>query len=99
MKKIIFFLSTLFVILLFVSGCGPSAVVVRERPMPTGYSHPLAPGPNYIWVSDEWIVRGGRYEYRKGYWVAARPGHLHYIGGHWQHKRRGWFWVRGYWRR
>jgi hypothetical protein len=99
MKRTIFLLSTLFFVFIFISGCGPSVVVVRERPLPPRYSQPLAPGPNYIWVSGEWLGRRGGYEYRQGYWVVARPGHLHYIEGHWQRRRHGWFWVRGYWRR
>jgi len=98
MKKIIFLLSTLFFVLIFIAGCGPSYVVVRERPMPPKYSQPLAPAPNYIWVSGEWVGHRGRYEYRKGYWVVAHQGHFNYVEGHWQRRRHGWFWVRGYWR-
>jgi len=98
MKKIISLLSALIFAAIFISGCGPSAVVVRERPAPPRYSQPLAPGPNYIWVSGEWIIRHGRYQYRNGYWVASRRSRVHYVEGHWESRRNGWVWVHGYWR-
>ena len=41
---------------------------------------------------------GGRYVWTDGYWVDSRRGH-HYIPGRWDHRRGGWVWVGGYWRR
>ena len=98
MKKFLFLISIFTFMAIFIAGCGPSSVVVRDRPYPPRYSQPLAPGPNYIWVSGEWIPRHGRYVYRKGYWVRPRPGHYNYVEGHWQSRRRGWVWIPGHWR-
>ncbi len=98
MKKIFLLLSTLFFILIYVAGCGPTAVVVRERPYPPPmYVRPVAPAPNYIWVSGEWIYRGNGYVYRQGYWRAPRPRYHYYTEGHWQQRRQGWVWIHGHW--
>lgn len=97
MKKIIAYLSILFFIAIVVSSCRSSAIV-RDRPVPPRYERPVAPGPHYVWVTGEWVRRGGRYVYTQGYWYRQRRGHMYYIAGHWQPKRQGWVWVRGHWR-
>jgi hypothetical protein len=97
MKKIIFLLISLLFILLFNSGCGPSAIAVRERPAPPVYVRPMAPSPAYFWVDGDWVRHGNGYVYRKGYWVKPRPGRRNYVPGHWQPKRQGWVWIRGHW--
>ncbi len=99
MKKLLFLISTFVFITIFIAGCGSSSLAVKDRPHPPLYSQPLAPGPNYIWVSGEWIPRHRRYVYRKGYWVHMRPGHVIYVEGHWHSRRRGWVGIPGYWRR
>lgn len=93
MKKLIL-LSALFFILIFISGCGPSAMVVRERPEPPYYVRPVAPAPGYVWIDGNWMWRGNQYVYKQGYWAAPRPG-IRYSPGHWQRKRKGWIWKRG----
>ncbi len=97
MKKILFFVTTLIFITIFIAGCRPS-YVVRDRPYAPRYSQPLAPGPGYIWVSGEWVPRHGTYQYRRGYWAPARRGHMNYVEGHWQSRRGGWVWMPGHWR-
>ncbi len=97
MKKILFLLSTLFFVLIFAEGCGPSRMVVRERPAPAVYVRPVAPSPAYIWVDGNWIRHGRGYGYQHGYWVAPQPHHRYYVPGHWQKRRRGWSWARGHW--
>jgi hypothetical protein len=98
MKKLIFLLGTLFFVAVFVAGCRPSAVVVRDRPYPPHYVQPAAPGPNYVWVSGEWVRKGRGYAYHQGYWVAPARNHRHYITGHWQRRGHGWVWASGHWR-
>lgn len=92
MKKLIFLLSMLFLTLIFVSGCGPSAIVVRERPTAPYYMRPASPRPGYIWIDGDWIGRGNGYVYRQGYWAPPRRAR-HFVPGHWQQKRQGWVWV------
>jgi WXXGXW repeat (2 copies) len=82
--------------LLFINGCGPSAVVVRERPAPPVYARPIAPGPGYVWIDGNWIANGRGYSWRPGYWAAPRFRH-HYVPGHWMRKRQGWVWKQGHW--
>src|SRR6185437_13479676 len=48
MKKLLF-LTTLVLLIFFISGCHSSRYVVRERPMEPHYAMPMSPGPNYIW--------------------------------------------------
>lgn len=98
MKKIFFLVSTCFLMLIAISGCGPSRVVVRERPLAPIYSRPGAPGPNYVWVEGEWIRHRNNYVYRRGYWAHQRYGHMYYIPGKWISDRNGWVWSPGHWR-
>ncbi|MEO6219246.1 MAG: hypothetical protein ABIO81_02380 [Ginsengibacter sp.] len=53
MKERIYQLTVVALILIFLAGCGPSAVVVRARPQPPVYVRPVAPGSNYIRVNGE----------------------------------------------
>jgi hypothetical protein len=88
-------ISILFTILIFLTGCGPSSVVVRTQPPPPVYVRPVPPGGNYVWVDGEWIRHG--HGYRQGYRAAPRPGYHQYITGHWRQNRHGWYWVPGHW--
>ncbi|MEP7228662.1 MAG: hypothetical protein ABI691_00340 [Ginsengibacter sp.] len=97
MKMRIYKLSIVVATLLFITGCGPSAVVVHTRPAPPVYARPIAPGPNYVWIDGEWLHRGRHYTYRKGYWAPPRARYHQYMGGHWQQRRSGWYWVPGHW--
>lgn len=67
----------------------PDAVVVTR---------PASPGPNYIWVDGDYYWRGGRYNYRQGYWARPRAGRV-YRSGAWSQSPRGYYWRRGGWRR
>lgn len=97
MKLRIYQLSIIAATLLFIAGCGPSAVVVRTRPQPPVYARPVAPGSNYVWIDGEWIRRGRHYNYRNGYWTLPRARYHQYNGGHWQQRRDGWYWIPGRW--
>ncbi len=97
MKKIISVVSFFLFVLIFLAGCGPSSIVVRERPAPPYYARPAAPGPNYIWIDGEWLRSGRHYNYRQGYWAPPRKRYRQYSAGHWQQRRNGWYWVPGRW--
>ncbi len=97
MKKISSILSILFFFLIVMSGCGPSNVVVRTRPVPPVYARPSAPYSNYVWVEGEWMRSRNGYVYRKGYWAAPRARYHNYRGGRWEQRRNGWYWVSGRW--
>ncbi len=97
MKKFLF-LSPLVLMFFFITGCKPSRVVVRERPVPPHYVQPLAPGPNYVWYRGEWTRHGNTYIYQKGFWMKASSNRRDYAGGYWQRRRGGWIWIPGHWR-
>ena len=97
MKLRIYQLSIIAATLLFIAGCGPSAVVVRTRPQPPVYVRPVAPGANYVWIDGEWIRRGRHYNYRNGYWTLPRARYHQHNSGHWQQRRDGWYWIPGRW--
>ena len=97
MKLRIYQLSFIAFILILLAGCGPSEVVVRSRPQPPAYARPVSPRANYVWVDGEWIRRGHRYVYRRGYWAAPRANYHSYRSGHWEQRRNGWYWVTGRW--
>ncbi|MGH2566174.1 MAG: hypothetical protein ACRDE5_16770 [Ginsengibacter sp.] len=96
MKKLFSLISILFVILIFI-GCGPSAVVVRTRPAPPYYARPISPGPEFVWVEGEWVRQNHGYVYHQGYWTRPHARYRRYEGGHWQHRRGGWYWAPGHW--
>jgi hypothetical protein len=95
MKKILEIIIPLMLII-SVASCGPSEVIVSERPVEPVYERPVAPGPDYVWVDGEWYSSGGRYAYRNGYWV--KPHHSQtWQRGEWQQKGNGWYWHKGHW--
>jgi WXXGXW repeat (2 copies) len=99
MKKLFSILVFLFIVLIFISGCGPSSLIVSTRPVAPVYARPAAPGVGYVWVQGEWVRSGHGYIYKQGYWAAPRARYHQYIPGHWQRRRHGWFWVPGHWAR
>ena len=66
MKKLFSILVFLFIVLIFISGCGPSSITVSTRPVAPVYARPAAPGVGYVWVQGEWVRRGHGYIYREG---------------------------------
>ncbi len=100
MKKSIFITFVLLLLLGNYYGHAQRVYVVRERPVVIIKTQPLAPSPRHIWVTPEWIWRGGRYVQADGYWaLPPRPGFA-WVPGRWAERPgQGWFWVRGHWRR
>jgi WXXGXW repeat (2 copies) len=83
--------------LLFFSSCGPGAITVTARPESPFYTRPASPGVGYVWIDGDWVVRGGHYQWREGYW--RRPGTRVWITGSWESRNNGWYWRKGHWRR
>jgi len=90
-------ISAVAVLAVTLWSCGPSRVTVSAQPEAPYYVRPVAPHPGWIWVGDDYYWRGGRYEYRHGYWAAPRPNHV-YVQGRWEHRGNGYYWHRGGWR-
>jgi WXXGXW repeat (2 copies) len=98
MKKHFLTLSLIAVIAFTFNSCAPSAVVVRTRPVSPVYARPLSPGPSYVWVDGEWILRGNQYFYNQGYWATPRHRNSYWVSGHWKKARGGSYWVPGHWK-
>ncbi|MDP4263262.1 MAG: YXWGXW repeat-containing protein [Bacteroidota bacterium] len=95
MKKILFACLLTTTPFIFYS-CGPMEITVSDRPSPPVYVRPVSPGPGYIWIEGDWIVRDGHYHWREGHWVRNR--NRVWIGGSWESRNNGWYWRRGHWR-
>lgn len=90
---------SLIVLLSVASQNSQAQVIVNVRPVVPVHERIVAPSPRHVWVDEEWVERGGRYEWAGGHWVLPpRPGVV-WIPGHWANRPRGWVWIRGHWRR
>ena len=69
---------------------------VTARPDPPIYNRPVSPGGNYVWIDGDWYYRGGRYNWREGYWAQPRGSRV-WISGSWEQRNNGWYWRRGRW--
>lgn len=69
--------------------------MVTERLITT---RPFAPGPGYILIDGDWMMRGGHYVHQQGYWAAPRANHR-WQSGRLQQYNNGWQWRHGYWHR
>ena len=87
---------------LLIIGCTAAAnaqVVVKIQPRePVHHVRPVAPGPGYVWIDGNWIVRGGHYVYVDGYWTRPRRGQ-HWANGYWDRRGGGYAWKPGHWAR
>ncbi|HRH61028.1 MAG TPA: hypothetical protein PL045_10690 [Chitinophagaceae bacterium] len=87
------------VVVLFIAIAGAEScrTTVVARPADPVVVRPPQPRPDYIWVGGEWIIVGGKYQYRQGYWAAPR-GRRVWVSGHWVSRGKGYYWVHGHWR-
>jgi hypothetical protein len=73
-------------------------VAYLPPPPPTIEAGPniAAPSPDYIWVPGCWVWYEGRYAWRPGYWLAARPD-WDWCPPYYIWTPRGYVFVEGYW--
>ena len=81
-------------ILFSLSGCSPR--VVPTRPHDVVYSRTVSPGPDYVWITGDWVWSGRNYRWREGHWERRRQGRK-WHEGYWQNYRSGWRWQKGHW--
>ena len=75
-----------------------STVVVQQPPPPPPVETVVvAPGPDFVWISGEWVWSGG-WVWRAGYWGLPPHGHAVWVPGRNWHDNRGWHVERGHWR-
>ena len=94
MEKLIYIISIITVVGL--SSCGPTAVVVRQRPVAPLYVRTVAPSHKHVWVKGYWVgSRRYGYTYRNGYYTLPPRGHTKYTPGYWVRGRNGYYWKNG----
>jgi len=57
----------------------------------------VAPGPDYVWISGEWVWNGGWF-WVAGHWGYPPRPHVVWVPGRSWHDAHGWHNSRGYWR-
>ncbi len=82
---------------LILGGCVAYPVSPGPPPPPQNEGMVLAPGPEFIWISGEWVWRE-RWVWVGGYW--GRPPHPHaaWVPGCWENTKHGYRRVPGHWR-
>ena len=80
-----------------VSEAQPAAVVQQAPPPPPVETVLVAPAPDYVWVSGEWVWNGGWF-WCAGHWAYPPHPHAVWVGGRSWHDGRGWHAERGHWR-
>lgn len=76
----------------------PPGYAYGHPPPPPRYEPRPAARPGQAWVPGHWVARGGRYDWRGGYWQAQRPGYR-YVPDRWVQGPHGWVMRPGYWGR
>ena len=106
MKKIIRILMLAMVVSLFAiedsSAQVSLSLAVNVRPhRPRGYEvRPARPSPRHVWISEEWVVNGGRYNYKPGYWAIPPQAGGTWVPGRWDPSPNypgRYVWVAGHW--
>ena len=67
-------------------------------PAPVVETRVVAPGPGYFWVPGYYAWDGAAYAWTPGRWELPPRSRARWVAAHWQHERRGWFFVAGRWR-
>ncbi|HYM25967.1 MAG TPA: YXWGXW repeat-containing protein [Vicinamibacterales bacterium] len=67
-------------------------------PVPIVEARVVAPGPGYVWVPGYYALQRGAYVWLPGRYVLPPRARAVWIAPHWEHERRGWFFVEGHWR-
>jgi hypothetical protein len=72
--------------------------VESEPPPPPNEVVVASPGPGFVWVGGYWGWNAGRRAWVGGRW--ERPPHEHatWVQPRWDHRGRGYVFVKGYWR-
>ncbi|HZR23833.1 MAG TPA: hypothetical protein VFA59_09615 [Vicinamibacterales bacterium] len=93
------FLGTLLLTSSLACASPRGRVFVRVGPpAPIVETAVVAPGAGYVWVPGYHTWNGAAYVWVPGRYVMPPRARAVWVPGHWQHERRGWFFVEGHWR-
>ena len=99
MKKRIIQFMLIFIIFLGVSLSVSAQIYVKIRPNVPVYVQSERPGPNHVWIGEEWNEEGGTYVHSGNHWATPPQAGYKWYPGHWNHNRRyGHQWIHGNWR-
>ncbi|HTA62010.1 MAG TPA: hypothetical protein VK835_06120 [Bacteroidia bacterium] len=95
-KKVV---KLLFAALFFGASLSASAqIYVKIRPIVPVVVMTERPGPDHVWVNEDWNEDNGNYVYAGGYWNAPPRRGDRWNEGHWNHHpEHGDHWERGNW--
>ena len=58
----------------------------------------VAPGPRYVWLPGFYRWDGAAYLWVPGRYDLPPRARARWVSPHWEHRRRGWYFVEGRWR-
>jgi len=75
----------------------------QSAPPPTSSPPPpetvlAAPGPDYVWIDGNWVLKEGDWVWISGHWVLPPYPHAVWVEGPWQLGPHGWHRVGDHWR-
>lgn len=91
-------MTVLFLSIPAYASAGTRAYVRIGPPAPIVEVRTVAPGPRYAWVGGYHRWSGRAYVWVPGRWVVPPRHRSVWVRPHWEHDRRGWFFVGGRWR-
>ncbi len=97
MKKRSKFLILLLAVLLFVIADSKAQIYVSKIPVAPKYKQPKRLTENHVWVPDDWLPAGNRYEYVQGHWRIRPTETAVWVDGYWRKEAKGYVRVPGHW--
>jgi hypothetical protein len=85
-------------VLMAVGAANAQVYVQIGPPRPPVERRIAPPGRGYVWTPGYYRWEGRGHVWVPGAWVLPPRPHAHWVPGHWQHRRGGWFFVEGHWR-
>jgi hypothetical protein len=84
--------------LLLTASMAQAQLVVRIGPPRPHYERvPPPPHPGWAWRAGYQRWDGAHYVWTPGEYVAPPRAGVHWVQGHWAHRRGGWVWIEGHW--
>jgi hypothetical protein len=96
MKKIILLAIAVAGFTLWSADSTAQLVVVQVKPTAPVVVRVAAPSPKHVWITDEWVLRNGKYVHQPGYWMVPGNGKS-WKNGYWKNGKGGHYWVPGRW--
>ena len=85
----------------FIGAASAAEVFVRIAPPPPVHRGfiGVAPSRNHVWVNGYHEWDGNAYHWHEGSWMARPYPGAKWVESRWQHRRGGYVFVPGHWRR